>query len=404
MKRNAVSMLAVIGAFGMAFAANPVKTARAEEIIIPDERLKNAIIETLELSTDVITENDMKRLTALETPENDPAKMIMDLTGLEYAVNLVSLDLDYNKITDLSPLSGLTKLETLDISYNDGAVSGTDGLTNIAALSSLTSLKRFSSIGNAGVIDYSIVANFKQLNYLNLSLCGVEDISFVRGLSGLEKGYFAFNKISDVLPLKDLTLLGTLALGNNKIADISPLKNLTGLTQFTIENNYIDDFTAVFGMKSLAYLDVSRNFIPDEQIGTLMDEIPAEKLIVSPAADTAKQQGTFALSETKKSLKAGENYRITAKAGDLAGAGYIVSDSTVATVSENGEVQAVGEGECIVGIKKNGFVRYLSLTVVADENAGEKTGCKGCNGTLNILPAAITAIGAGIVLTKKKRK
>ncbi|MBQ8885448.1 MAG: leucine-rich repeat domain-containing protein [Clostridia bacterium] len=410
MKRKMVRLLALIGAFGVAFAVNPFKAAQAEGISIPDESLKNAIIETLELSTDVITENDMKRLTVLETPENDPAKMIKNLTGLEYAVNLVSLDLDYNKITDLSPLSGLTKLETLDISYNDGAVSGVDGVTDISMLSSLTSLKRFSSLSNAGVSDYSVVANFKELNYLNLSLCGLEDISFVRGLSKLEKGYFAFNQISDVLPLKDLTSLKTLAIGNNKIADISPLKNLTGLTQFTVENNYIDDFTAVFGMKSLTYLDVSRNFVSDEQIGTLMNEITAEKLIVSPAADETKKEGVFALSETQKNLKIGETYRLSVKEGELTDAKYIVSDSAVATVSENGEVKAIGEGECIVGVKKNGYVRYLALTVVAGENTGsenaggEKKNCKGCNGALSIFPAVVTAIGAGIVLTKKKRK
>lgn len=414
MKKKFIRSLAVLGALCAAVTLAPFGvSAHAEAgISIPDQTLKNTIIETLELSTNVITENDMKRLTALETPENDPAKMIKDLTGLQYAVNLQTLNLDYNKITDLTPLAELTKLESLDISYNDGTSSGTDGITDISPLKNLTALKRFSSVNNKGVTDYSVTANFTALTYLNLSLCGLENVSFVSKLNALEKGYFAFNDISDVLPLKGLTSLKTLALGNNKVMDISPLAGLTGLTQFTVENNYIEDFSPVFGMKSLSYLDISRNFVAEEQIPSLMDNILAEKFILSPVASESKKSVLFRVSEKQKTLENGQTFRLETKtvSGDaLSGATFLSSDSAVATVDENGNVKAVGEGSCIVTAVKDGYAVYAEITVVQATTQPQETkkekGCKGgCGGTLSVLPCAILAcVGIATIATKKKR-
>ncbi len=45
-------------------------------------------------------------------------RSIRDLTGLEYAKNLIGLDVSYNMITDLSPLAGLTSLRTLALYSN----------------------------------------------------------------------------------------------------------------------------------------------------------------------------------------------------------------------------------------------------------------------------------------------
>lgn len=142
----AVCLLGAVSALGVTALA-----ADADEVVIPDATLKAQIIDTLELSSSTVTEADMRQLTVLETPNNDPASMITDLTGLEYATNLRELNLDYNKITDLTPLQGLTSLESLNISYNNGATTGTSGITDISCLSGLTNLKSFSSIGNESI-------------------------------------------------------------------------------------------------------------------------------------------------------------------------------------------------------------------------------------------------------------
>ena len=59
---------------------------------------------------------------------------IINLEGLQYAVNLQSLDLYKNQISDISALSGLTNLQSLDLGNNQ--------LSDISPLSSLINLQR----------------------------------------------------------------------------------------------------------------------------------------------------------------------------------------------------------------------------------------------------------------------
>ncbi len=263
------------------FTAKNVE-AQANTVEIVDDNLRSLLINELSLSTDQITVNDLKQLTELETPDNDPSKKISNLSGLEHATNLTYLDLSYNKITDLTPISNLTKLEHLDISYNDGSVEGTNGITDISCLSNLTKLTYFSSIANKGIKDYSVVKNFKDLTYLNLSMCDIDNIEFLKDLTSLEKLYLVSNKISNVSPLRKLTSLKKLALGTNEIYSIDCLKDLTNLERFTVENNNLSDVTVVYNFTSLTHLDVSRNYLTDEAFEELMEKVTADSVIIMP--------------------------------------------------------------------------------------------------------------------------
>lgn len=77
-------------------------------IIIKDNNLKKSIQQTLGL-TGEITLRDLYELTSLYCPTT----RITSLEGLQYAKNLVSLDISGNAITDFSPLKDLTKLDTV---------------------------------------------------------------------------------------------------------------------------------------------------------------------------------------------------------------------------------------------------------------------------------------------------
>ena len=82
---------------------------------IPDEKLHFLITLHFKKSPDAaITVSDMAKLTDLSVPR----ERIQNITGLEFATNLIDLDLSDNRITDLSSLAGLTNLESLDISEN----------------------------------------------------------------------------------------------------------------------------------------------------------------------------------------------------------------------------------------------------------------------------------------------
>ena len=82
-----------------------------EEVNMPDNELKRAIKDQLNLSSDVITRGDMNKLTSLSAVGNG----ISNLEGLQYAMNLESLNLDYNEIRDISQIKDLKKLNNVSI-------------------------------------------------------------------------------------------------------------------------------------------------------------------------------------------------------------------------------------------------------------------------------------------------
>ncbi|MFP4122225.1 leucine-rich repeat domain-containing protein [Coleofasciculus sp.] len=116
-----------------------------------------------------------------------------------------------NKITDVSPLSGLTNLTVLYLHYNQ--------ITDVSALSGLTNLRR-----------------------LNLSS----------------------NQITDISPLSGLTNLTGLDLSSNKIIDITPLSGLTNLRRLGLIQNQITDVRSLSGLTNLTLLDLRDNPIPQQ--------------------------------------------------------------------------------------------------------------------------------------------
>ena len=82
-----------------------------EEVNIPDNELKRAIKDQLNLSRDVITRGDMNKLTSLSAVGYG----IANLEGLQYAVNIEELNLDCNEIRDISKIKDLKKLNNVSI-------------------------------------------------------------------------------------------------------------------------------------------------------------------------------------------------------------------------------------------------------------------------------------------------
>ncbi|WP_053584831.1 NPCBM/NEW2 domain-containing protein [Lysinibacillus contaminans] len=80
-------------------------------ITITDRNLKMYIQQTLGL-TGEITLGDMYKLTILDCPATRTER-VTSLEGLQYAKNLVTLNIAGNEVTDFSPLKDLTKLENV---------------------------------------------------------------------------------------------------------------------------------------------------------------------------------------------------------------------------------------------------------------------------------------------------
>lgn len=153
-----------------------------------------------------------------------PGLNISDLRGLGTFDRIVSLDLSNNKIHDVSELSNLPDLVTLNLSKN---YINSD-LSELGAKSKLETLN-IDSDGNYRLSGISAIGSFKRLTSLSL----------------------VNQKISDVTPLKGLNLLKDLNLSQNKIVDISPLSSMASLEKLNLENNQIKDILPVTGLPKL---------------------------------------------------------------------------------------------------------------------------------------------------------
>ena len=165
----------------------------AQAVHIPDPKLRAAIRQELKLDTPVVTEADMLRLKQLGAQHNG----IVELTGLEYAINLEHLHLSGNPLSSLEPLAGLLKLEWLHLHET--------GTTDISALTSLTRLHGLGLSGN-WIENIEPLANLAKLKYLWLEGNNITNVRPLAGLRNLEHLSIQLNRITDHSPLDGLAL------------------------------------------------------------------------------------------------------------------------------------------------------------------------------------------------------
>ena len=129
---------------------------------------------------------------------------ITDISELQNLKKLRTLQLANNEITDITPLKNLTDLQTLTLRCNP--------ITDISPLENLTKLQvlQLGRIGYAsrdegvpidGKID--VLKNLTNLYNLQLSNCGITDISALSGLDKLKTLDLTYNSIVDFSPIAD---------------------------------------------------------------------------------------------------------------------------------------------------------------------------------------------------------
>ncbi len=235
-----------------------------------------------ELSCDARYDDEIPDRPRLD-PVHNPHGTVSDLAGLEFAVNLSSLELRGNEsLFDLSPLADLSSLTRLGLSNNDiadlsplaGLASLThlllvdNAVTDLSPLARLASLRRLLLSGNA-VLDLSPLSRLTSLTHLLLVDNAVTDLSPLGGLASLETLHLGSNAISDLSPLAGLTSLTDLSLHRNLVADISGLAKLVSLDSLNLTGNFIVDVSALRGLEALTSLALSSNRISD--ISPLVD-------------------------------------------------------------------------------------------------------------------------------------
>ena len=198
----AVEATATVGETGGADCTDPVN--------IPDDVLRKEVRLQLQLSENSeITCSDLLRLTKFRYEDIDV--FITNLEGLQYAVNLTSLEIGGGFLTDISQVSSLTKLTRLGLG------------------------------GNEQIRDITPLGGLADLKYLDLASNAIEDISALGGLVNLEDLFLSRNAIKDISPLSNLTRLERLTLGRNDIVDIAALSGLVNLNRLGLDDNFVTD-------------------------------------------------------------------------------------------------------------------------------------------------------------------
>ncbi|WMM25170.1 hypothetical protein RBU61_00500 [Tissierella sp. MB52-C2] len=159
---------------------------------------------------------------------------IKDLTGLEYAINLESIDLSENSISDLSPIKDLTKLKYIEVDRND--------ISDLTPLSNLKELEHLNIYNNAGIKDVKPISHSTKLKWIDMHFCNRK------------------TEPVNVEELGTLVNLEFLSIDDNFVEDISFVKNLSKLSSFSCNNNHVLDLTEVDDLAARAYNDWSGDY------------------------------------------------------------------------------------------------------------------------------------------------
>ncbi len=201
-----------------------------EPVTLSDPALDTCVRQLLSRSdSSPLTTADLWGITELTVPAE-----ASNLEDLKYFTGLTALSVQGKESLELSFLSQMGKLTTLDLAGS--AVSARD-LPLIGGLSQLTSL--------------------------NLAGCSLSTLSGLEELTALTSLDLSDNSISDLTPLSGCKGLMTLNLQRNAIASFGPLSNLAALTSLDLSYNAVADFSSVATCTALESLDVSNNVLPN---------------------------------------------------------------------------------------------------------------------------------------------
>ena len=241
--------------------------ARAQEIAIPDLGLNTAIREALQKLDGPLTEQDLLTLTNLNASRRD----ISNTAGLEAACNLITLNLQINRLTNFSIPDTLTRLTVLDVSVNSLTnCSIPNGLTNLGELilevnqlqsldlpADLTGLHRLNVANNQ--FTSLNASNLSGLVVLDLGFNSFTDLSLPSGLTNLTKLLVKGNPLTNVVLPADMTALSNLQLDQNQLTGFTLPKGLTNLVELDLSFNQLTSLRLPSDQGGLTELNLDFN-------------------------------------------------------------------------------------------------------------------------------------------------
>ena len=146
------------------------------------------------------------------------------------------------------------------LEYEDLYLPGC-GLTDISDIMKFENLVYVDLGDNPELSDIRPLSVLSKLSTVILYYTDVSDIGPLASLSKLQKLDLDGCKVSNLAPLSMLVLLEDLHLGSNSITDITSLARLVRLTSLELQGNGITDVSALSGLTALKRLNLTDNMV-----------------------------------------------------------------------------------------------------------------------------------------------
>lgn len=222
------------------------------------------------------------RLATLDLSKN----AIRDLGGLSFMENLTTLNLSNNALTNLSALSALEKLSVLDVSYNSltsiaplttckslGVLIATNNQLNEIPAFNDTSVLTTLNLSNNDLTKVDNLSKYTSLSNLDLSHNQITDVSALAGLNKLASVDFSHNQIATLPSWSKDCLLVELNGSYNKIASVTPLRGLACLNNVYLDYNKITNINPLADCRMLVRVSIYGNSVQDVSKLTYMSVI-----------------------------------------------------------------------------------------------------------------------------------
>lgn len=261
-KKKIITLLIIL----LASLCISLKTYATENDItqnFTDENLRNSILELAKNATGdetktQIYESDIDKIVEMTGGSSLKLanKGIRDLSGIEaFADKQVTwIFLDWNEITDLTPLKNFKALTK--ISFSGNQVSDLTPLANISSLENITAINN-----NINTID--TIKNLSNIKYICLDGNNLTDITATSNWTNLIDMSFQNNKIAKLPNLSKLTNLKSINISNNEIQTINNMANLSNVEKVEIDNNRLVSLNGIQNLTNLKILSCSNNEISD---------------------------------------------------------------------------------------------------------------------------------------------
>ena len=214
-------------------------------ITFADVNLKQALLVYDENGDGELSKEELSVATSLDLTYRD----IVDLSGLEYAVNTTEIMLQGNSgIRDISPLYSLTNLVRLDLADCD--------VVNIEGITSLVNLEYIDLRNNINLESASSLYTLTNLQDLTLWNCGLHSVAGIENLTSLRELNIGSNEnLKDIYPVYSLTELQSLWANSCNISDLSGIENLVNLMHINVSGHPgLGDISPIFNLQNLQSL------------------------------------------------------------------------------------------------------------------------------------------------------